>query len=61
MYLQTIYKDLYAHVTLESNKEKYVIDFLSGGLFKTLISWAENGMLENNKYMAKIVCELMAL
>ena len=61
LYLQTIFKDLYSHITLESKKEKYVIDFLSGGLFKTLISWAENGMEESNEYMAKIVCELMEL
>ena len=61
LYLQTIFKDLYNHITLESKKEKYVIDFLSGGLFKILISWAENGMEESNDYMAKIVCELMAL
>ena len=61
LYLQTIFKDLYNHVTLESTKEKYVIDFLSGGLFKTLISWAEGGMQESNEYMAKIVCELMEL
>jgi len=61
LYLQTIFKDLYNHITLESKKEKYVIDFLSGGLFKILISWAENGMEESNEYMAKIVCELMTL
>jgi len=61
LYLQTIFKDLYNQVTLESTKEKYVIDFLSGGLFKTLISWAEGGMQESNEYMAKIVCELMEL
>ena len=61
LYLQTIFKDLYNQVTLESTKEKYVIDFLSGGLFKTLISWAEGGMQESNEYMARIVCELMEL
>ena len=61
LYLNTIFKDLYSHISLESIEENYVINFLSGGLFKILIGWAENGMKESNEYMAKIICELMKL
>lgn len=61
LYLKTILKDLYSHISLESIEEKYVIAFLSGGLFKILIDWTENGMNESNESMAKIVCNLMKL
>ena len=58
-YMQTIFKDLYNDVIIESKTEKYVIGFLSGGLLKVLIAWAKDGMIESNGVMAKIVCELM--
>ena len=61
LYLKTIFKDLYSHISLESMEEKYVISFLSGGLFKILIDWTDNDMNESNESMAKIVCALMKL
>ena len=60
-YLQTIFKDLYNDVIIDSKAEKYVIGFLSGGLLKVLIAWARDGMTESNEVMAEIVCELMKL
>ena len=61
VYLNTIFQDLYKTVCLESIEKKYVIAFLSGGLFKILINWTENEMAESNETMAKIVCDLMKL
>ena len=61
LYLNTIFKDLYSHISLETMEEKYIIAFLSGGLFKILIDWTENDMNESNESMAKIVCALMKL
>lgn len=60
-YLQTIFKDLYKDVSLESKSEKYIVGFLSGGLLKVLIAWARDGMVESTEDMAEIVCELMKL
>lgn len=60
-YLSTLFKDLYRDVTLESLKERYVISFLSGGLFKVLIKWTSDGMAESNEDMAEIVCVMMKL
>jgi hypothetical protein len=38
---------------------QYVIEYISGGLYKILISWARNGMKESDEYMAGIIVELM--
>lgn len=61
LYLNTIFQDLYKTVSLESMEKKYVIAFLSGGLFKVLINWTENEMEQSNETMAKIICDLMQL
>jgi len=40
-------------------KEKYIIEFAAGGLYKVLIEWAKNGMKESDEDMADICYSLM--
>ncbi|MDF2944096.1 MAG: TetR family transcriptional regulator [Herbinix sp.] len=40
-------------------KEKYIIEFAAGGLYKVLIEWANNGMKESDEVMADICYDLM--
>ncbi|MGB8450790.1 MAG: TetR/AcrR family transcriptional regulator [Anaerocolumna sp.] len=40
-------------------KEKYIIEFAAGGLYKVLIEWAKNGMKESDGDMADICYCLM--
>ncbi len=40
-------------------KQKYIIDFAAGGLYKVLIEWAKNGMKESDGDMADICYSLM--
>lgn len=42
-----------------SEKDRYYIEFLSGGFYKVLIEWAKGGMKESDEYMAGIVCDLI--
>lgn len=61
VYLRTIFKDLYQHLSFNSIEEKYIIDFLTGGLFKILLAWTKNDMVDSNETMAKITCALMKI
>jgi len=40
-------------------KQKYIIEFAAGGLYKVLIEWAKNGMKESEEDMADICYGLM--
>lgn len=47
--------------SIKSNTEKkhyYITQFMSGGLFKILIAWIDDGLQESDEYMADIVLDL---
>jgi AcrR family transcriptional regulator len=58
-YLSTVFQNFYSHKKYEKEMAQYVIEYISGGLYKILISWARNGMKESDEYMAGIIVELM--
>jgi hypothetical protein len=40
-------------------KERYIIEFMAGGLFKVLIEWVKRGMKESDEDMAELVCDII--
>lgn len=57
-YLQTIFQNFYCCQDFESDTRKYIVEFVSGGLFKILVGWAKDGMLKSDESMARIICGL---
>jgi hypothetical protein len=42
-----------------TEKQKYWIEYIIGGLFNILIEWARGGMKQSDNYMADIVTEFI--
>ncbi len=59
-YLYLLLNDIFNKNTKKITK-KYDIDFLSGGLYKILIHWIEDGKRESNEEMATLFCNFLKL
>lgn len=53
VYLISIFEVIFKNLT---QKSKYEIDFVSGGLYKVLIEWINGGLKESDDEMAEIIC-----
>ena len=51
---ETVCEKLYSPI-----KERYIIEFKAGGLFKVLIEWVKSGMKENDEDMSELVCDII--
>jgi len=58
-FFHLLFENIVCEKSHSPEKERYIIEFLAGGVYKVLIEWAKSGMKESDEYMAKIVCDLM--
>jgi len=58
-FFQSLLKDVVCEKLYSIEKERYTIEFLSGGIYKILIEWAKSGMKESDENMAKILYDLI--
>jgi len=52
-------QDVECHKSYSTEKQKYWIEFIAGGLYNVLTGWAKSGMKESDEYMAKIVFDFI--
>jgi len=55
VYLHSIFKNILNNSSSEKIN-KYEVYYIAGGLYKVLIEWIENGLVESDEEMAKIIC-----
>lgn len=56
-WLHSLFQSMVCDESHSKEAEKYIIEFVTGGFFKSLIEWAKSGMKESDEYMAKILCD----
>lgn len=57
-YLYFIFQNIVSNKAHSPEDEEYVIEYISGGLYKILIEWVKSGMKESDEYMGKLICDL---
>jgi AcrR family transcriptional regulator len=57
-YLYFLFQNIVSDKAYSLEVEKYVIEYMSGGLYKILIAWVKSGMKESDEYMAKLICDI---
>lgn len=58
-YFHTLSQESVCKKAYSPIKERYIIEFMAGGLFKVLIEWVKSGMKESDDDMSKIVCDII--
>lgn len=58
-FFHTFSKNIVCEKPCSSVKQRYHAEFIVGGLYKVLIEWARNGMVESNEDMAGFINVLM--
>ncbi|MFT4144153.1 MAG: TetR/AcrR family transcriptional regulator [Mobilitalea sp.] len=53
-FFHTFFKNI-CERACSSTKQKYYAEFIAGGLYKVLIEWAKNGMIEGDEDMAGFI------
>lgn len=56
-YLNFLFKNTTKDKTYSPEAEQYLIQYMSGGLYKILIEWVKSGMKEDDEYMAELICD----
>lgn len=54
-----ISQDIACNKSFSTEKQKFWIDYVAGGLYNILIEWAKGGMKQSDEYMADIVSEFI--
>ena len=57
-YLYFLFRNNVSDKKYSPEVEKYVIEYISGGLYKILISWIKSGMKESDEYMGRLICDI---
>lgn len=58
-FFHTFSKNIVCEKPCSSEKQRYHAEFIVGGLYKVLIEWAKNGMVESDENMASFINALM--
>lgn len=57
-YLQSIFEQILTYKNSFTEIKKYEVHFLAGGLYKVLVEWIQNGMVDSDEDMAGLIFEL---
>lgn len=54
-FFHILFQEIACNKSYSEEKQKFWIEYLTGGLFNILIEWAKGGMKQSDKHMEKIV------
>lgn len=58
-YFHGLAQEVSCNKSYSTEKQKFWIEYITGGLFNILIEWAKGGMKQSDNYMANIVSEFI--